>query len=58
MMPKIDSLTVSASDWAVNYCNASRWVLKVNDPKTISEIDAIFVIVEPDGGSAKPGGKP
>lgn len=35
-----------------------RWVLKVNDAKTISEIDAIFVTVEPDGGSAKPSGKP
>lgn len=35
-----------------------RWVLKVNNAKTISQIDAIFVTVEPKGGSAKPSGKP
>jgi hypothetical protein len=35
-----------------------RWVLKFNDAKTISEIDAVFVTVEPEGGSAKPTGKP
>jgi len=38
--------------------NQKRWVLKFNDAKTISEIDAVFVTVEPDGGSAKPSGKP
>ncbi len=35
-----------------------RWVLKFNDAKTISEIDAVFVTVEPEGGSVKPTGKP
>jgi len=35
-----------------------RWVLKSNDAKTISQIDAVFVTVEPEGGSAKPSGKP
>jgi hypothetical protein len=35
-----------------------RWVLKFNDAKTISQIDAVFVTVEPEGGSAKPSGKP
>ena len=38
--------------------NKKRWVLKLNDAKTISEIDAVFVTVEPEGGSAKPTGKP
>jgi seryl-tRNA synthetase len=35
-----------------------RWVLKFNDPKTISELDAVFITVEPEGGSAQPSGKP
>jgi hypothetical protein len=35
-----------------------RWVLKINDPKTLDEIDAVFVTVEPKGGSHKPSGKP
>ena len=38
--------------------NQKRWVLKFNDAKTISQIDAVFVTVEPEGGSAKPSGKP
>jgi anti-sigma factor RsiW len=35
-----------------------RWVLKFNNAKTISQIDAVFVTVEPEGGSSKPSGKP
>ena len=40
--------------------NASkkRWVLKSEDPKTLAQIDAVFVTVEPNGGSEKPSGKP
>jgi hypothetical protein len=40
--------------------NASkkRWVLKSEDPKTLAQIDAVFVTVEPHGGSDKPSGKP
>ena len=38
--------------------NQKRWVLKFNDARTISQIDAVFVTVEPEGGSAKPSGKP
>ena len=34
-----------------------RWVLKCDDPKTLAEIDAVFVTVEPNGGSHKPSGK-
>jgi hypothetical protein len=38
--------------------NQKRWVLKLNDAKTVSQIDAVFVTVEPAGGSPKPSGKP
>ena len=39
--------------------NASkkRWILKCDDPATLSQIDAVFVTVEPNGGSRKPSGK-
>jgi anti-sigma factor RsiW len=35
-----------------------RWVLKADDPKTLAQIDAVFVTLEPHGGSDKPSGKP
>ena len=35
-----------------------RWVLKFDDPKTLAQIDAVFVTVEPNGGSQKPSGQP
>jgi hypothetical protein len=35
-----------------------RWVLRWDDPKQLAEIDAVFVTVEPQGGSQKPTGKP
>jgi hypothetical protein len=40
--------------------NASkkRWVVKLDDPKTLEQIDAVFVTIEPQGGSKKPSGKP
>ena len=34
-----------------------RWVLRFDDPKTLEQIDAVFVTVEPNGGSQKPSGK-
>jgi hypothetical protein len=34
-----------------------RWVLKANDPKTLEDIDAVFVTIEPNGGSQHPSGK-
>jgi hypothetical protein len=39
--------------------NASkkRWILKFDDVKTLAQIDAVFVTVEPNGGSHKPSGK-
>lgn len=35
-----------------------RWVLRLDDPKQLAEIDAVFVTVEPHGGSQKPTNKP
>lgn len=33
------------------------WMLKFDDPKSLDQIDAVFVTVEPNGGSHKPSGK-
>jgi hypothetical protein len=35
-----------------------RWVLKFNDKKALDQIDAVFVTLEPHGGSERPTGKP
>jgi hypothetical protein len=35
-----------------------RWVLKVDDARTLEHIDAVFVTVEPKGGSHSPSSKP
>jgi hypothetical protein len=35
-----------------------RWVMRFDDPKQLAEIDAVFVTVEPHGGSQKPTTKP
>src|SRR5690348_1621555 len=35
-----------------------RWVLKFDDPRALEQINAVFVTVEPHGGSHKPSGKP
>lgn len=35
-----------------------RWVMKVDDQKALNQIDAVFVTVEPAGGSNKPSGTP
>ena len=35
-----------------------RWVLRFDDPQQLAEIDAVFVTIEPHGGSQKPTGKP
>jgi hypothetical protein len=34
-----------------------RWVLKADDPKALEDIDAVFVTIEPRGGSEHPSGK-
>jgi hypothetical protein len=38
--------------------NKKRWILKSDNPKTLAQIDAVFVTVEPNGGSTHPSGKP
>jgi hypothetical protein len=38
--------------------NKTRWILKSNDPVTLTQIDAVFVTVEPNGESTRPTGKP
>jgi anti-sigma-K factor RskA len=35
-----------------------RWVMRFDDPQQLAEIDAVFVTVEPHGGSQKPTSKP
>jgi predicted nucleic acid-binding Zn-ribbon protein len=35
-----------------------RWALRCDDPQELAEIDAVFVTVEPHGGSQKPTGEP
>ena len=35
-----------------------RWVLKFDDRRTLDQLDAVFVTVEPHGGSRKPTNKP
>jgi hypothetical protein len=35
-----------------------RWVLKFDDPHMLEQLDAVFVTVEPTGGSHKPSSKP
>jgi hypothetical protein len=35
-----------------------RWILKCDDPKSLAQIDAVFVTVEPNGATHKPSSKP
>jgi hypothetical protein len=42
----------------VDNSSKKRWVLKFDDPKRLAQIEAVFVTVEPTGGSRKPSGKP
>jgi hypothetical protein len=35
----------------------NRWALKFNDPRTLAQIDTVFVTIEPPGGSPKPTGQ-
>ena len=34
-----------------------RWIVKCDDPRTLAQIDGVFVTIEPNGGSSKPSGK-
>jgi hypothetical protein len=48
------SLGIFYQDSAAKKC----WILKAENPRVLSGIDAVFVTVEPAGGSAHPSGKP
>jgi hypothetical protein len=48
-----DRISSKASILGILYednVSKKRWVLKANDPKTLEDIDAVFVTVEPNGG--------
>ncbi len=50
----------SALSLGVMYADNStnkRWVLRFDDPKALAEINAVFVTVEPNGGSRVPQGQ-
>jgi hypothetical protein len=36
----------------------NRWIVRSDDAKTLEQIQAVFVTIEPQGGSNKPSGKP
>ena len=38
----------------VDNASKKRWVLRFDDPTALAQIDAVFVTVEPNGGSHKP----
>ena len=42
----------------VDNASKKRWVLRFDDAKALAQIDAVFVTVEPNGGSHKPSRKP
>ena len=46
--------TVSLGIFYMDNVANKRWVLKVDDPQTLEQIDAVFVTVEPKGGSSEP----
>jgi len=46
--------TVSLGIFYMDNAANKRWVLKVDDPQTLQQIDAVFVTVEPKGGSPEP----
>jgi hypothetical protein len=53
--------TARATDLGILYLDSEtnrRWVLRLDDPRQLAQIDAVFVTVEPHGGSQKPTSKP
>ena len=54
------SLTGSPKSLGIFYADARKdkgWMLKFDDPEVLSQIDSIFVTLEPKEGSLKPRGK-
>jgi len=46
--------TINLGIFYIDNAANKRWVLKVDDPQTLEQIDAVFVTVEPKGGSHEP----
>ena len=49
--------TQSLGHFTIDDNTTSRWVLTVNRPDVLAHVDAVFVTVEPEGGSTAPRGK-
>lgn len=55
------ALTGSPKSLGIFYADARNdkgWILKFDDPEVLSQIDAVFVTLEPKEGSLKPGSEP
>ena len=55
-----ESKTESVQSLGIFYMDdqkQNRWVLKFDDPNVLAQIDAVFVTVEPPGGSTRPNGQ-
>jgi anti-sigma-K factor RskA len=58
---KPDSVTGKPISLGIFYQDSAqnrRWIVKSADPNVLAQINAVFVTVEPNGGSARPTGKP
>lgn len=58
---KPDSASAKPVSLGIFYMDSEknrRWVLKSDNPDVLAQINAVFVTVEPRGGSPKPTGKP
>lgn len=52
-----DAQPESLGLFGVDDASANRWVLKVNNPRVLERIDAVFVTLEPPNGSPSPRGR-
>jgi hypothetical protein len=52
-----ESKAASLGIFYLDNSSHKRWVVKSDDPNLVQQIDAVFVTVEPKGGSQKPTGK-
>lgn len=58
---KLDSSSEKPISLGIFYMDSQsnqRWILKSDNPDVLAQINAVFVTVEPKGGSPKPTGKP
>jgi hypothetical protein len=52
--PRGNEDPISLGIFYLDNASARRWLLKLDDPKTLERIDSVFVTIEPEGGSIKP----